>query len=96
MWGELGVPGRARRCRRGLSRARSETGGEGGGRAGRLAAPRVPGSTKLEPGSEVGEEAAVDLVGGGGGRFGEVAGVGGRQHGGRSRSAPIACCRRGG
>ena len=52
-------------------------GGEVGG-AGYLAAPREVGSAKLEAGSEVGEVVAVDLVGGCGGRSGEVAGVEGR------------------
>jgi len=51
--------------------------------AGRLASPREVGSAKLEAGSEVGEVVAVDLVGGCGGRSGEVAGVEGQRSGGK-------------
>ena len=80
MWGDLGVPGRAGRWLLPFSRAGSESGSEGGG-------GEVAGSVKLEAGSEVREVVAVDLVGGGGGRSGDVAGVGGRRRGARSTSS---------
>jgi hypothetical protein len=83
MWGDLGVPGRAGRWLLPFSRARSESGSEGGG-------GEVAGSVKLEAGSEVREVVAVDLFGGGGGRSGDVAGVGGRRCGARSMSSPRA------